>query len=245
MTRSRDDGATWDEPQRPFAGVYGTIVSAIQTSSGHVVVPIQIALSEPGRWGMYVFISADEGRTWSRSNLIDLGGSGHHDGAIEATLAELSDARILMLIRTGLDRFWEAYSEDHGYNWRELRPSQLDAAAAPGYMRRLASGRLVLVWNRLSPEGGPTPTKSAPSAAYYNGVRSQRSELAMSYSDDDAKHWAPAVVIARQSKGSLSYPFVLERGAGELWIWTRYGTAPPVYLSLAERDLTDGLKRAP
>ena len=57
-------------------------------------------------------VSADEGKTWQRGNIIDLGGRGHHDGAIEATVAELSTGRLLMLIRTNLDRFWEAYSDD-------------------------------------------------------------------------------------------------------------------------------------
>ncbi|MBI4621737.1 MAG: exo-alpha-sialidase [Verrucomicrobia bacterium] len=245
VTRSHDDGKTWDEPQHPFAGVYGSITSAIQIRSGRVIVPVEVALQEPGRWGTYVFVSADDGLTWTRSNLIDLGGNGHHDGAIEAAVTELSDRRLMMLIRTSLDRFWEVYSDDHGYNWREWRPSRLDAGAAPGYIQRLASGRLVLVWNRLSREGAALSPKSSSSAAYYYGARGQRSELSISYSDDDAKNWTPPVVIVRQTKLSLSYPFVLERSPGELWIWTRYGSSPPVYLSLHEQDLVDRVKRAP
>lgn len=245
VTRSRDDGLTWDEPTRPFSGAYGTITSMIQTRSGHVVAPVQVALSEPGRWGTYVFVSANDGLTWTRSNLIDLGGNGHHDGAIEAAVTELSAGRLMLLIRTSLDRFWETYSDDHGYNWREWRPGVLDAGSAPGYVQRLASGRLVIVWNRLNREGSAPSAKSASSAAYYYGARGQRSELAISYSDDDAKSWAPPVVIVRQAKTSLSYPFILERNPGELWIWTRYGSSPPVYLSLQEKDLADRVKRAP
>ena len=72
---------------------------------------------------------------------------------MEATVAELSNGRLLMLIRTNLDRFWEAYSDDGGRYWREIRPSQIDASSSPGYLIRLASGRLALVWNRLYPEG--------------------------------------------------------------------------------------------
>jgi len=243
---SRDDGKTWSEPKRPFNGIYGTITGSVQTRQGQIVIPIQIALKEPGRWGTYAFVSADEGQTWSRSNLIDLGGKGHHDGAIESAITDLSDGRLLMLIRTSLDRFWEAYSDDQGLNWRELRRSQLDATSAPGNLRRLASGRLVLVWNRMSKEGQPAPTKSAPSASYAYGARSQRGELSLSYSDDDAKTWAPPVVIARQSKGSISYPFVFESAPGEIWVWTRYGSSPPVYMKLKEADLERlGRRRLP
>lgn len=247
MMRSPDNGETWAEPQQYLTGgpgYYGTIVSSIQTSSGHIVVPIQVTLQNPGHWGMYGFVSADDGKTWSRSNLIDIGGNGHHDGAIEATVAELSNGRLMMLIRTGYGKFWEAYSEDHGYNWLEIRPSQLDSAAAPGQMKRLASGRLVLIWSRLAMEGAAIPPNSGPSDAYVNGVRSQRREFSIAYSDDDAKSWSLPVVITRQAKSSVSYPFILEPHPGELWIWTRYGSVPPVYMKLSERDLV-GLKRAP
>ena len=237
VTRSRDDGRNWETPEMPFTGVYGTIVDAIQTRSGHVVVPVEVTLTQPGRWGTYVFVSPDDGETWTRSNLIDLGGNGHHDGAIEGTLAELTDGRLLMLIRTSLDRFWEAYSEDNGYNWRQWKPSSIDASTAPGYLHRLASGRLVLLWNRLYPQGESDFSRRGPSDAYARAVSGNRTELSISYSDDDAETWSVPTVIARQANGSLGYPFVLEAGPGKLWIWTRYGSSPPVCLSLSEEDV--------
>jgi len=237
MTRSRDNGETWDVPQQPFPGNYGTIVSTIQTSDGSVVVPIQVTLQQPGRWGMYGFVTKDDGQTWQRSNLIDIGGNGHHDGAIEATVAEMSNGRLLMLIRTGYEKFWEAYSDNHGRRWQDIRHSQLDSAAAPGQLRCLADGRLVLVWSRLALEDGTILPRSEPSASYAAGVRSQRRELALSYSTDDAKTWSKSVVIARQTKGSISYPFIFEPIPGELWIWTRYGSMPPLYMRLSEQDI--------
>lgn len=77
------------------------------------------------------------------------------------------------------------------------------------------------------------------------GVRSQRTELAISFSDDDAKSWAVPVIIARQAAGSVCYPFILEPQAGEMWIWTRYGsTNPRVCLKLIEPDLVNRLGSA-
>jgi hypothetical protein len=142
-----------------------------------------------------------------------------------------------MLIRTGLDRFWEAYSDDHGFQWREWRPSRIDASAAPGRLHRLASGRLVLVWNRLALEGASTIRRIGPSDAYGRAVSGNRTELSISYSNDHAQTWADPTVIARQANGSLAYPFVLEASPGELWIWTRYGSSPPVCVRLREEDL--------
>ena len=134
-----------------FDGYCGALIGMIQTSRGRIVLPVQ-SLFEHNRHAIVTFNSADDGKTWQRGNIIDLGGRGDHDGALEPTVAELKNGRLLMLLRTNLDRFWEAYSDDGGRYWRELRPSQIEASSSPGWLMRLASGRLVLVWNRLYPE---------------------------------------------------------------------------------------------
>ncbi len=76
-------------------------------------------------------------------------------------------------------------------------------------------------------------------------MSSQRRELALSYSTDCAKTWSKSVVIARQTKGSISYPFIFEPTAGELWIWTRYGSMPPLYMRLTEQDMAGLAPLAP
>ena len=100
--------------------------------------------------------SDDEGQTWKRSNLIDLGdygGYGDHGGGIEPTLAQLHDGRLWMLIRTYRGCFTEAYSDDEGLTWKDIRPSAIEASGSPGQLRRLQSGRLVLLWNRYHRQG--------------------------------------------------------------------------------------------
>ena len=52
-------------------------------------------------------------------------------------------AKARVTVRTNLDRFWEAFSDDGRY-WREVRPSTIDASSSPGFVLRLASGRKVL-----------------------------------------------------------------------------------------------------
>lgn len=237
VSRSLDEGKTWEPVQKPFPGVYGTIVDIKQMSTGHIVVPVETALPNPGRWAIYTFVSADDGKTWTRSNIIDLGGRGHHDGAIEPTLVELRDGRIYMLIRTTLGRFWEAISEDHGYHWRKWGPSPIDASSSPGYMLRLASGRIALVWNRLYPEGQTSFTLSPPGDGYDHPVNHHRTELSIAFSEDEARTWTKPVVIARQPEGYLAYPFVLERNPGELWVMVRQvipRDAGPLALRLRE-----------
>jgi hypothetical protein len=219
--RSLDGGKTWIDRQRLLDGYNANFFGLIQTQAGGIVVTAEHLVSNPGRWVACSFRSGDDGKTWKRSNLIDLGGHGHHDGATEPTLAELSDGRVLMLIRTNLDRFWQAFSEDDGQHWRTIQPSSIDASSSPGHLVRLASGRLVLVWNRLNPEGG-TAAKSGPSAASEAPMSWYRGELSIAFSDDDAKSWTKPIVLARNPK-QLSYPYVFERRPGELWVFAGFG----------------------
>ena len=231
--RSLDEGKTWQDAQMIQPGYCGAVRHIIQTSSGRIVATAQDMFRNPGRHVTRTYSSDDDGKTWRGSNIIDLGGHGHHDGAIEATVVELRDHRIWMLIRTNLDRFWEAYSDDQGRYWRVIQPSNIDTpSSAPGYMARLASGRLVLAWNRLYPEGKDTIQRRA-GAASETLASWQRAELSIAFSEDDGKTWTKPVVIARQPKVSLAYPWILERRSGELWITTMQGS---LRVNLREAD---------
>lgn len=223
--RSLDGGRTWSERQHLLRGYHANFFGLIQTRSGRLVTVAEHLVSDPGRWVVCSLVSEDDGVTWRRSNFIDLGGHGHHDGATEPTVAELSDGRLLMLIRTNLGRFWQALSDDGGRTWRTVGPSPIDASSSPGHLLRLQSGRLVLVWNRRDPEGEtwplgkPGPWHSEFPASWH------REELSIALSEDDGRTWSAPLVIARLRGGQLSYPQVLERRAGELWVVAGFASA--------------------
>ena len=46
----------------------------------------------------------------------------------------------------------------------------------------------------------------------------RRNDLLLALSEDDGKTWVKPVVLARQKNGQLSYPYCLERRAGERWV---------------------------
>jgi hypothetical protein len=194
--RSIDGGKTWIDRQQILDGYNPNFFGFIQTRRGRLVATVPHLVRNPGRYAACSLTSEDDGKTWKRSNLIDLGGHGDHSGAMEPTVAELGDGRLLMLIRTHWGRFWEAFSDDGGLSWRTIQPSRIVAPSAPGYLLKLHSGRLVLVYN------GPPA----------------REELSIAFSNDDGRSWDKPIVIARQKGGQLSYPYVLERRPGELWV---------------------------
>ena len=148
---------------------------------------------------------------------------------MEPTVAELSDGRVLMLIRTHWGRFWEALSDDSGLAWRTIRPSQIESTSAPGYLLKLRSGRLALVSNG----------------------KKGRQELLLAFSEDDGKTWTQQVALARQKGGQLSYPYFLERRPGELWVIAGFAYKEnwknplPLRLKLNEEDFLRVAKKAP
>ena len=242
VIRSLDDGKTWTDKQRLLDGYSADFMGFIQTRGGRVVMTVEHLVPELKRWVSCSFTSDDDGQTWKMSNWIDLGGHGHHDGAVEPMVAELNDGRLLMLIRTNLDRFWSAYSDDQGRYWRIIQPTTIDASGSPGWLLRLQSGQLALVWSRVNPEGKILP-KSPPGSPASEGPMSwHRSELSLAFSNDDAKTWSEPVVIAREPGGALGYPYLFERQPGELWMTTHLTSgpggkpAPPLAIRLLERD---------
>jgi sialidase-1 len=214
--RSPDEGKTWFNRQRILEGYCGALINMIETERGPIVVGVQALLDEPARHAQKSLVSYDQGKSWSASHMIDLGGHGHHDGAMEGTVVELKDRRLWMLIRTNLDRFWSAFSTDYGESWRSYGPSEIDASSSPGQLLRLASGRLVLAWNRLYPEGAD----SAPmESGQYSEVEAiwQRGELSLAFSDDEGSSWGESTVVARADEW-ISYPYLFEYSPGELWV---------------------------
>ncbi|MDP7134628.1 MAG: sialidase family protein [Planctomycetota bacterium] len=221
--RSEDEGKSWTGRTKVFEGYCGALINVIETSTGEIVVPVQRLVPDPCRHAICVYVSADAGKSWEPSNVIDLGGHGHHDGAMEPTIVELNDGRVWMIIRTNLDVFWEAFSFDNGRSWRILRPTEIDSSSAPPNILRLSSGRLALVWNRLCAKGRKRPPRRGgdrqlciPMASWF------REELSLAFSDDDGNTWTEPAVILRIKGGGPSYPCLFEPRPDDLWITSQF-----------------------
>lgn len=220
--RSEDGGKTWQHLQKLHSEWTGMIRDIIETKDGSVVFTSMIMRHNPGHHTVLTYTSKDDGKTWTASNIIDLGGTGNHSGVMESTLVQLKDGRLWMLLRTNWGNFWQTFSSDEGKTWKEVGPTNIDASSSPGLLKRLQSGRLVLIWNRLFPEGKKEyPLQSGDGNLAEVPASWQREELSIAFSDDDGNSWTVPKVIARahdDTKKWLSYPYIFEEKPGELWI---------------------------
>jgi hypothetical protein len=234
VMRSLDDGRSWQDVSMLHQEWTGEIRNIIQLKSGRILLSSMKFLHNPGRHSVLTYRSDDDGVTWQPSHLIDLGGCGHHGGVTEATIEEVEGGRVLMLLRTNWGRFWRAFSDDGGESWRDIAPSGIEASSAPGLLKRLASGRLLLLWNRLYPQGKTSfPLTGGDGQWSEVPVSNHREELSLAFVDEQGELATKPVVIARQKGAWLSYPRVLEYRPGELWLTTMQGG---LCVRLHERD---------
>jgi hypothetical protein len=177
---SRDEGKTWSQGIRVDVGnesVAFTNDRAIVLSTGRIVLPAYTFLEGPKlpvrkpvikrygaefdaawiHWVMYsyVFYSDDEGKTWTRSDnevfiTLAQGTEGTYP-AHEPAVAELSDGRLVMFVRTNLGRFYRSYSEDKGKTWLQVEPTPLIGPPAPCSLTRIpGTNDLLAVWTQVS-----------------------------------------------------------------------------------------------
>ena len=252
VVRSTDNGRTWRKPVKLHDAWTGYNTSMIITSKGYFVFTSMMIRNNPLRHVAITYTSKDDGETWQRSNSIDLGGMGHHDGAMEATLVELKDGRLMKLIRTNWNQFWRAESVDDGLTWNLMGPSGIPASASHGQLLRLKSGRLLLAWNRpyrgdetilADVVGGDRIWSATPGSNH-------RNELSVAFSDDDGISWSKPIIAAttvQQQGGTsralekghirpneISYPYLFEFEKGRIWITSSRG---PLRASFKEADL--------
>src|SRR6185295_16418518 len=115
----------------------------------------------------HVYASSDQGKTWKRRGGVVFPESEFD----EHMIVELRDGRLWMLARTKSD-IAQSFSADGGRTWSEPTPSGISNPSARFFIRRLLSGKLLLVKN------GPVDLRL-----------NRRSDLTAFLSADDGRSW--------------------------------------------------------
>lgn len=147
-----------------------------------------------------VLRSTDGGKTWTAG--ADMYVQVHKvaadaiGGLAEPATVVLADGRIMALMRTGGDKFYQSWSPDGGLHWETPAPSTLTSHNSPAALWRLdGSATLVAVWNN-------SPLVRDP--------------LAAALSADGGKTWTSPRVLARTGGPQASYPSVVQAADGTI-----------------------------
>jgi len=171
-----------------------------------------------------VFASTDQGKTWTRRG----GVAFPRTDFDEHMIVEREDGSLWMLARTK-DGISESLSTDNGATWSEPHPSAIQNPSARFFIRRLASGKLLLVKN------GPLNVRLP-----------NRTNLKAFLSDDDGKTWGKGLLI--DDRASVSYPDGFQAPNGDIHIlydWNRHTDAEILHVKFTEDDIAKQPKLKP
>lgn len=165
-------------------------------SSGEWLMPVTHATERIEGWFagpkqlQGVGISTDEGKTWKLH-----GALAAPEWALECMITELKDGRLWLLTRTGGGFLWESHSTDKGLTWSEAKASTIANPGSRFFIRRLASGNLLLV-NHVNFKG--------------------RNNLTAQVSTDDGRTWNDGMLL--DERNNVSYPDGAQDKDGLIWI---------------------------
>jgi len=244
---SRYDGKRWTEPivlgTEPGQPCFNPVL--FKTAKGTLYLWYK-AGPKPDNWTGFVRTSDDNGKTWSKPQMLPAG----FYGPVRAKPIQLADGTILAGTSVESHRNWTPYvdrSSDDGRTWR--RSNSFEVPEKFGQIQPTLfvakDGRVVALMRSRNPrlvcraesrDGGVTFTPAEPTELpnpssgidavktregdvflVYNPTTLTRSPLSLARSSDDGKTWKKVADLETEP-GEFSYPAMIESAAGTLEI---------------------------
>jgi len=206
----------WSSPERLCDGIM--MNKPLVLSSGEWLLPA-------ARWHTQasagVCASTDHGRTWASRGAASVPAPGDRN-CDEHMVVEKANGDLWMLVRTKYG-IGQSTSPDLGVSWTDVEPSTIPHPVSRFFLRRLSSGKLLLV------KHGPMDR------------RTERTELTAFLSSDEGASWSGGLVLDRRSH--ISYPDGVQSPDGNITIIydrERKGAREVLLLSLTEEDIIAG-----
>ena len=220
-TDSGNAKAKWSAPRRIFEGIM--MNKPIVAHDGRWLMP-------PAVWNANdscrVFASADKGATFSRLGAAGIPKPKDRD-CDEHMIVQRRDNKFWMLVRTKYG-IGESLSGDGGKTWSPVAPSALPHPVTRFFIRRLASGRLLLV--RHNPPG----------------KAKDRSHLTAYLSDDEGHTWKGGLLL--DERNNVSYPDGVQAADGRICViydYLRYHDKKILMAIFREEDVLRGKLTSP
>jgi hypothetical protein len=226
LRTSQDNGQTFGEPilitDAPGYHVMNND-RVTELADGRLLCPVAWTrdVSAENRFVSYCYWSDDDGKTWKTgASRVDA----PQRGAMEPEVLELSDGRVLMIVRTQLGQIYASYSVDRGESWSPAQAWGVSSPESPATLRRIpATGDLLLIWNPTYVAGAGHGGKRTPLAAAVSTDEGRSWKPPRMIEDKPGQEYAYASVAFTGQQVLLSY-YVAENSTGR--ISTRYRALP-------------------
>jgi hypothetical protein len=210
----------WSAPVRLCDGIMMNKPTVL--SSGEWLLPVASWGTE-GSAGVYS--SADRGRSWSFLGQANIPREEDRN-CDEHMIVERQGGELWMWVRTGYG-IGHSVSEDRGQTWTPVEPSEIPHPASRFFVRRLSSGRLLLV------KHGPMDRRTG------------RSHLTAFLSDDDGRSWSDGLLL--DDREGVSYTDGVEGVDGTIHVvydYERRGAKEILIASFTEDEAIGSAGRA-
>lgn len=208
--RSLDCGQTWESPE-PLLDCPGLMYRSRRlVLAERAILPVY----DENTWESRMLISDDDGRSWRLTDPIN-----SPPGNIHASLAQLSDGRLLAYLRTGGQGgfIWRTESWDEGETWSTPTPTALPNPNSGIDLLRLESGRLLLA---------------------FNNSKTLRTPLNVALAEEDERwDWIQTI---EDDPGEFSYPTLAQSDEGQIHMVYTYQREHIQYACFSEAWLRKG-----
>lgn len=215
------DRYSWSDPVRIADGIMMNKPTVL--ANGDWALPVSVWGTFPALYpdndpGDRLILSRDNGKTFSEQGRVlaseDLRSYSEH------CFYQLKDQKtIVVQIRTKKGAYC-ASSVDHGITWSDLVPSTICTCNTRSFMIRLASGRLLAVFNEDP---------------------ALRRNMTAALSDDDGATWQHKLLL--DPRQETSYPDIVQASDGTIYIihdYARYGGGYILVSRITEGDIEAG-----
>ena len=188
---SGSENPTWSVPRLIHPGIMLNKPTVLST--GAWLLPV-------ANWGHEgscgVLCSTDGGANWRKIGAANIPKRTDRN-CDEHMIVERRDGSLWMLVRTSYG-IGQSVSTDQGKTWSEVAPGAIQHTVARFFIRRLVSGKLLLVKHNAMDNRG------------------DRSHLTAFLSTDEGKTWQGGLML--DERGEVSYPDAVESPEGGIYV---------------------------
>ena len=213
---SGDENPTWSAPRLIHPGIMLNKPAVL--ASGDWLMPVALWKREDSA---KVVVSKDSGASFKLLSAANIPNPPDRN-CDEHIIVPRNDGSLWMLVRTKYG-IGESLSTDGGHLWSAVSPSSIQHPASRFFVRRLASGKLLMIKHGNVDE------------------KTQRSNLRAFLSADDGKTWSGGLLIDERDK--VSYPDAVEAPDGTVYVIYDFGRSHENQILMAafsEEDVAKG-----